>query len=335
MMPKTLIIAEIGVNHNANLALAYRMIDAAAASGADAVKFQTAIPDLVATTYAEKAKYQKDLTAADESQLDMIRSVMFPIDTFGELKRYCDRKPVLFFSTAFDPISLAYLEKISQQYHKIPSGEITNIPFIRQIGSYKKPTLLSTGMATLGEIETAILTLEHEGLSRDLISVLQCNTEYPTPFADVNLRAMLSIKEAFGVEVGYSDHTIGIEVPIAAVALGAKIIEKHFTLDRNLPGPDQKASLEPDAFSEMVSAIRNIELALGDGRKRPSISERRNMVIARRSIVAACDIRLGEQFSVKNLCSKRPGVGISPSRWDEVIGRCASRDFKENELIEL
>lgn len=334
-MTKTFIIAEAGVNHNADLNLAHGLIDAAASAGVDAVKFQTAIPELVVTSHAQKAAYQKETSGADESQLEMIRKLLFPLDTHKDLKTYCEQRGVIFFSTAFDPVSLDFLERLGQPYHKIPSGEITNLPYLRQVGGYRRPVILSTGMSTLGEIETALEVLEQAGTARERITVLHCNTEYPTPMKDVNLRAMQTIRDAFGVRVGYSDHTQGIEVALAAVALGATMIEKHFTLDRKLPGPDHKASLEPDDLRAMVSAIRNIEQALGDGIKRPSPSEARNMSIARRSLVAATAIRAGEVFSAANLTAKRPGSGLSPMRWDEVLGRKAPRDFVADEMIEL
>jgi len=334
-MTKTFIIAEAGVNHNADLNLAHGLIDAAASAGVDAVKFQTAIPELVVTSHAQKAAYQKETSGADESQLEMIRKLLFPLDTHKDLKTYCEQRGVIFFSTAFDPVSLDFLERLGQPYHKIPSGEITNLPYLRQVGGYRRPVILSTGMSTLGEIETALEVLEQAGTARERITVLHCNTEYPTPMKDVNLRAMQTIRDAFGVRVGYSDHTQGIEVALAAVALGATMIEKHFTLDRKLPGPDHKASLEPEELRVMVSAIRNIEQALGDGIKRPSPSEARNMSIARRSLVAATAIRAGEVFSAANLTAKRPGSGLSPMRWDEVLGRKAPRDFVADEMIEL
>jgi N,N'-diacetyllegionaminate synthase len=334
-MAKTFIIAEVGVNHNADLNLAYQLIDVAVSAGVDAVKFQSAIPELVVTGYAHKANYQKETTGADETQLEMIRKIHFPLDVYGPIKAYCDKKKTIFLSTAFDLLSLEYLENLGLPYHKIPSGEITNLPYLRQIGRYGKPVIISTGMANLGEIEAALDTLEQVGSSRSQITVLHCNTEYPTPMADVNLRAMLTLRDAFGVAVGYSDHTLGIEVPIAAVAVGAIMIEKHFTLDRNLPGPDHKASLEPGELKAMVSAIRNIEQAMGDGIKRPSFSEAKNKAIARRSLVAACAIRAGDFFSEVNLTAKRPGTGLSPMRWDDVLGRRAVRDFAPDEMIEL
>jgi N,N'-diacetyllegionaminate synthase len=334
-MAKTFIIAEVGVNHNADMELAYKLIDVAVSAGVDAVKFQTAIPELVVTGYAQKAGYQKETSGAEESQLEMIRKIHFPIDAYDLIKAYCDKKKTIFLSTAFDLVSLEYLENLGQPYHKIPSGEITNLPYLRQIGRYGKPVIISTGMANLGEIEAALDILEQAGTPRDRITVLHCTTEYPTPMVDVNLRAMLTIRNAFGVAVGYSDHTSGIEVATAAVALGATMIEKHFTLDRNLPGPDHKASLEPDELKAMVAAIRNIEQALGDGIKRLSTSEAKNKSIVRRSLVAACTIRAGEVFSETNLVIKRPGLGLSPMRWDEVLGRKASRDFAADEMIEL
>ena len=334
-MAKTFVIAEVGVNHNADLNLAYELIDVAVSAGVDAVKFQTAIPELVVTGYAQKAVYQKEASGAEESQLEMIRKIHFPIEIYDSIKGYCDKKKIIFLSTAFDLISLEHLENLGQPYHKIPSGEITNLPYRRQVGSYCKPVMLSTGMSILGEIEAALDLLEQAGTSRDRITVLHCTTEYPTPMTDVNLRAMLTMRDAFDVKVGYSDHTQGIEVAIAAVALGATMIEKHFTLDRNLPGPDHKASLEPDELKAMVAAIRNIELALGDGIKRLSPSEAKNKSIVRRSLVAACAIRTGDVFSEANLLVKRPGSGLSPMRWDEVLGRKAPHDFMPDEMIEL
>lgn len=334
-MAKTFIIAEVGVNHNADLNLAYNLIDVAVSTGVDAVKFQAAIPELVVTSYAQKAGYQKETSGSGESQLEMIKKIHFPIGTYDLIKQYCDKKSVMFLSTAFDLKSLEYLESLGLPYHKIPSGEITNLPYLRKIGSYGKPIIISTGMANLGEIEAALEVLIQAGTSRDHITMLHCTTEYPAPMVDVNLRAMLALRNAFGIAVGYSDHTSGTEVAIAAVALGATMLEKHFTLDRNLPGPDHKASLEPDELKAMVVAIRNIEHALGDGIKRLSASEARNKPIVRRSLVAACDIRAGDVFSEDNLVVKRPGVGLSPMRWDEVMGRKAPRNFAADELIEL
>ncbi|MAD94159.1 MAG: N-acetylneuraminate synthase [Rhodobacteraceae bacterium] len=334
-MTKTFIIAEVGVNHNASLEMANMLIDAAITAGADAVKFQTAVPALVATSRAQKAGYQLLTTEAGESQLEMIRKIHFPLDDYKILKASCEQKGIMFFSTAFDLQSLYFLRDLGVDLHKVPSGEITNLPFLRHIGSFGKPVILSTGMAMLGEVEDALEVLEASGTPRTEITVLHCNTEYPTPMQDVNLRAMCSIREAFRVAVGYSDHTTGIEVAVAAVALGASVIEKHLTLDRDLPGPDHKASLEPNEFAAMVRAIRDIELAMGDGIKRPSQSEVENKPIVRKSLVAAKAIAAGDLFTQENLTVKRPGTGISPMRWDEVVGRTASRAFAVDELIVL
>lgn len=332
---KTVIIAEAGVNHNGDLVLARQLIDVAAEAGADLVKFQTFSADRLVTTHAIKADYQTKATDAGESQHAMIRRLELTRDMHEALIAHCKSRGIQFFSTGFDPESIDLLVELGLDCFKIPSGEITNLPYLRHVGRYGKPVILSTGMATLGEIEAALAVLEQAGTSRDHITVLHCNTEYPTPMADVNLRAMLTIRDAFAVAVGYSDHTAGIEVSIAAVALGATVIEKHFTLDRNLPGPDHKASLEPNELKAMVAAIRNIEQALGDGIKRPSVSELKNKPIARKSLVAACAIRAGELFSETNLVAKRPGTGLSPMRWEEVLGRKAPRDFARDELIEL
>jgi N,N'-diacetyllegionaminate synthase len=332
-MKKTFIIAEAGINHNTDLRIANKLIEAAVSAGADAVKFQTAIPELVATGYAQKAEYQKETSRSDQSQLEMLNKIHFPIEIFSDLKKTCEDKGIIFFSSAFDMKSLNFLKELGQVYHKIPSGEITNLCYLRQIGNSGKPIILSTGMATLGEIEAAIEVLEHAGMPRANLTVLHCTTEYPTPMIEVNLRAMQSMHEAFGIAVGYSDHTLGIEVAIAAVTMGATVIEKHFTLDRNLPGPDHQASLEPSEFKAMVLAIRNIEKAMGDGIKRPSPSEEKNKPIARKSLIAATAIIAGECFTEVNLAVKRPGTGISPMRWDEFIGQVAQKDYQKDELI--
>lgn len=334
-MKKVFIIAEAGVNHNGRMDLALQLVDQAVLAGADAVKFQTAIPEMVATGAAEKASYQQKTTGSGESQLDMIRKLLLPMEAFREIAAYCQDKGIIFFSTAFDLVSLQYLESLGQPYHKIPSGEIDNLPYLRQIGRYGRPVIMSTGMSTLNEVKDAILVLESVGMSRKQITVLHCNTEYPTPMLDVNLRAMRTIAETLDVAVGYSDHTDGTEVSVAAVALGACTIEKHLTLDRNLPGPDHKASLEPHQFRTMVNAIRNIELALGDEIKQPSLSELRNRPIVRRSLVAAVAIKAGNLFTPDNVVAKRPGTGLSPMRWDEVIGCVASRDYEADEFISI
>ena len=332
---KTLVIAEAGVNHNGDLGLAKQLVAAAAAAGADLVKFQTFVASRIIAPHAPKAPYQKSRTDTSESQFDMVRKLELSRADHDALIAECARCGIGFFSTAFDIESLDMLMALKLDRVKVPSGEITNLPFLRHVARCGKPVILSTGMATLGDIDAAVDALEQAGTARSRITILHCNTEYPTPFEDVNLRAMQSLRDAFGVEVGYSDHTAGIEVPIAAVALGASVIEKHFTLDRKLPGPDHQASLEPAELKAMVAAIRNIERAMGDGIKRPSPSEAKNRAIARKSLVAARVIRAGEPFGEMNVTTKRPGTGISPMRWDEVMGRRAPRDFQVDELLEL
>lgn len=330
----TLIIAEAGVNHNGDIGMARQLIDAAAEAGADLVKFQTFRADRLVTTSARKAAYQMATTAADESQHEMIRRLELTEAMHDELIAHCYQRKIEFFSTAFDLESLDYLMGLGMPRIKVPSGEITNLPYLRKVGGFGKEVILSTGMSNLGEIEAAIDALEKAGTSRARIVVLHCNTEYPVPMAEVNLRAMRSIGEAFGVKVGFSDHTEGIEIAIAAVALGAAVIEKHFTLDRTLPGPDHRASIEPEDLGRMIRSIRNVELAMGDGIKRPSASEERNRPIARRSVVAARTISKGELFSADNLTTKRPGMGISPMDWDKLLGQTADRDYGPDELIE-
>jgi N,N'-diacetyllegionaminate synthase len=335
MKKPTLIIAEAGVNHNGDLARARQLIDAAAVAGADLVKFQTFSADRLVTRTAMKAEYQTRTTDRQESQHEMLRRLELSPDMHRELIAHCDARQIGFFSTAFDMESIDLLVSLGQDRFKIPSGEITNLPYLRKIGCLGKHVILSTGMATLGDIEAAIDALERAGTPRASITVLHCTTEYPTRMAEVNLRAMQSIQQAFGVDVGYSDHTPGIEIAIAAVAMGACVIEKHFTMDCNLPGPDHKASLEPAGLVAMVAAIRNIEAALGDGIKRSTESETRNREVMRKSLVASQPIESGEVFSSKNVAVKRPGTGISPMRWDEVIGRTAPRRFSADDLIEL
>jgi len=330
---KTLIIAEVGVNHNGDIEIAKRMVEEAKKCGADIVKFQTSRVELLVSKNAEKANYQKLSTGSEETQYEMIKKLALSFVEFEKLNEYCKENNIIFLSTPFDLESIDLLHNLGQEIFKIPSGEITNLPYLRKIGELNKKVVLSTGMATLGEIEVAIDILRESGAIE--LTVLHCNTEYPTPMNDVNLNAMNTIKDAFKVDVGYSDHTLGIEVPIAAVALGAKIIEKHFTLDKSMEGPDHRASLNPKELKAMVSAIRNIENALGDGVKKPSNSEKKNKDIARKSIVAQKEIQKGEILSQDNLAIKRPGDGISPMRWDEIIGKRANRDFKEDELIEI
>ena len=335
MIRSTLIIAEAGVNHNGSLDLAFQLIDAAANAGADLVKFQTFSADRQVTRSAKKANYQTQSTDKLESQYEMLRSLELSEAMHHKLIAHCKIRNIKFLSTGFDIESVDFLIQLGQDLIKIPSGEITNLPYLRYIGQHSKNVILSTGMATLGEIEVAIEVLEQAGTPLSNIIVLHCTAEYPAPMDEVNLRAMQSIRSAFGVQVGYSDHTQGIEVAIAAVAMGATVIEKHFTLDRNLPGPDHKASLDPLELAAMVSAIRNIEVALGDGVKRITASEARNRLVARKSLVANRAIKSGETFTVENITSKRPGTGISPMQWDVVLGKVAIRDFEKDELIQL
>jgi len=332
---KTLIIAEAGVNHNGDHSLAVKLVDAAAEAGADLVKFQTFRADRLVTADAKLAEYQGGSAGTAKSQLELLRPLELSRESHETLMAHCKARGIGFFSTGFDRESVDMLADLGFELYKIPSGEITNLPYLRHIGGFRKRVILSTGMADLAEVAAALDVLERAGTARAAITVLHCNTGYPTPMADVNLRAMIAMRDALGVAVGYSDHTVGIEVPIAAVALGATVIEKHLTLDRALPGPDHKASLEPDELKAMVAAIRNIEDALGDGVKRPSSSESKNRAIVRKSVVAARTIRAGEVFGESNLAVKRPGTGVSPMRWDEVVGLPAKRDFEPDELIEL
>lgn len=333
LMKKVFIIAEAGVNHNGSLELAKKMVDAAIKSGVDAVKFQTFKAEKVVSRYAPKAEYQQRTTNAKETQLEMIKKLELDINAHRELIAYCQQKKIQFLSSPFDLESIDVLNELGINDFKIPSGEITNMPYLRKIGSLQKRVIVSTGMADLGEIEDVLDVLTETGTLLENITVLHCNTGYPTPFEDVNLKAMQTISQAFGVQVGYSDHTLGIEISLAAVALGASVIEKHFTLDRNMEGPDHKASLEPHELKAMVHAIRNIEKALGNGIKKPSPSELKNKPVARKSIVAARNISKGETLTEENITIKRPGTGISPMRWDEVIGEKAHKDYREDELI--
>ncbi|MDH4262375.1 MAG: N-acetylneuraminate synthase [Spirochaetia bacterium] len=332
MKNKILIIAEAGVNHNGDTLLAKKLIDAAADAGVDVVKFQTWKTELLVTKDAKQAEYQAENTGIIESQFDMLKKLELSYDDFRELKKYSDEKNIIFMSTPDEFESANFLSQL-QTIFKIGSGELNNFPYLRYLGGLGKEIILSTGMGDIGEVEDALDVLIQAGTPKDQITVLHATTEYPCPVEDVNLRAMQTIASAFGVKVGYSDHTQGIEIPIAAAALGASVIEKHFTLDRQMDGPDHKASLEPDELKEMVSAIRNIEKALGDGIKKPSISELKNISIARKSIIAARDIKKGELFSDENITVKRPGTGINPMRWNEIIGRKAQKDYREDELI--
>lgn len=332
-MSKVFIIAEAGVNHNGSIELAKKLIDVAVESGVDAVKFQTFKAENLVSKNAQKADYQKQTTDKAESQFDMVKKLELDLNTHKELISYCKTKNIMFLSTPFDHDSIELLNDLGLEFFKIPSGEITNLPYLRHIGKICTKVILSTGMADIGEIEDALDILIEAGTKKENIAILHANTEYPTPMEDVNLKAMVTIGKTFDVSYGYSDHTLGIEVPTAAVALGACCIEKHFTLDKTMEGPDHKASLEPDELKAMVKAIRNIEQALGSGVKKPSKSELKNKPIARKSIVAKTDIKKGEILSENNIAVKRPANGISPMRWDEIVGNIAQKDYKEDELI--
>lgn len=331
------IIAEAGVNHNGSLEMAKQLVDKAVEAGVDYVKFQTFKASKLVTKSAKQAEYQqKNIGKGEDSQYQMLKKLELSPEDHEVLIAYCKERGIKFFSTAFDFDSIEYLHSLGLGLWKVPSGEVTNYPFLKCIAAYNEKTILSTGMCDMQDVRNAVEALYKNGLSKENLILMHCNTEYPTPFEDVNLRAMLALEDEFKVEVGYSDHTKGIEVPIAAVALGATVIEKHFTLDRTLPGPDHKASLEPDELKAMVSAIRNIEKAIGgDGTKHISESERKNMTIARKSIVAACDIKAGEVLTEQNLTVKRPGNGVSPMCWEEIVGTKAIRNFVEDEIIEV
>lgn len=330
----TIIIAEAGVNHNGNLQMAREMVRVAKEAGADYVKFQTAVPELVISTFAPKAEYQKETTGEGQSQLDMCRAIHLPLSDYAGLKAYCDEVSIGFMSTPFDLVSIDCLADLGMDYWKIPSGEITNLPYLRKIASKGGRVILSTGMSTLDEVAAAVDILERGGIPRADVILLHCTTQYPTPFDAVNLHAMDALRAIGCGGVGYSDHTVGITVPIAAAARGACVIEKHFTLDRTLPGPDHRASLEPRELAEMVRAVRCVETALGDGCKRVADAEAPNIIVARKSIVAARAIRRGETLTEENITVKRPGNGISPMRWDEILGTSACRDYAPDELID-
>lgn len=332
-MSNIFIIAEAGVNHNGSVALAKKLIDVAVEAGVDAVKFQTFKTENLVSKNAQKANYQKETTDKEESQFNMIKKLELDINTHHDLIAYCKTKDIMFLSTPFDHDSIDMLNDLGLKIFKIPSGEITNLPYLRHIGSLKKKVILSTGMADIGEIEDALNILIDAGTQKEDITILHANTMYPTPMEDVNLKAMLTIGNTFDIDFGYSDHTLGIEVDIAAVAMGASVIEKHFTLDKTMEGPDHKASLEPDELHAMVTSIRNIEKALGSSLKKPSKSEEPNMTIARKSLVAKNKINIGDIFTENNLSIKRPGNGISPMRWDEVIGTVAQKNYLEDDLI--
>ena len=329
------IIAEVGLNHNGQLKMAYKLIDVAKKSGADFVKFQTSIPKLHVSKFAKKADYQIKNSKKKESQLKMLQKLSLTYQDFKKIKKYCRKRKIEFLSTPFDLKSIKFLKGLNMKYFKIPSGEITNLPYLIKIAKLKKKVILSTGMANLKEIKDALNILTSHGTKKKNITILQCNTEYPTPLRDANIRAMLSIKKKFKVNIGYSDHTEGIESSLAAAALGARILEKHITLNKKLPGPDHKASANPKDFKKMVEGVRKITVALGDGIKKVSLSEKKNLKIARTSIVAFKKIKKGEVFTNKNLTIKRPGTGISPMKFYKVIGKIAKKKFSEDELIKL
>ena len=335
MDKKVFIIAEAGVNHNGSMDIAKKLITVASEAGCDAVKFQTFKTEKLVSVHAKKAEYQKKNDRSSGSQLDMLKKLELSYDDHKELIEYCRKYAIEFLSTPFDLESIKLLNKLGLTTFKIPSGEITNLPYLRALGKLNKEVILSTGMATLKEVKEAYNVLIEFGTKHDNITMLHANTEYPTPYKDVNLRAMQTIAQELNIKIGYSDHTLGIEVSIVAVAMGAKIVEKHFTLDKTMSGPDHKASLEPSELKAMVKAIRNIEFAMGDGQKKPSKSETKNIVIARKSIVAAKEISVGELFNESNLTTKRPGTGVSPMKWDEVIGRKAKREYYPDDLIEF
>lgn len=325
---RTFIIAEAGDNHNGNIDLALKLVDAAFEAKADAVKFQTFKTEEIICKTAKMAEYQKKNLGFEESQFDMVKKLELTFDEFTKIKNYCDKKGIQFLSTAFDIPSAKFLNTLNIPIFKVPSGEITNLPLLREINSYKKDVILSTGMATLDEIQDAVNILKD-----CKITLLHCTTEYPCPYESVNMKAMLTMKDKFGLPVGYSDHTKGIEIPVMAVSIGATIIEKHFTLDKNMEGPDHKASLEPNELKAMVAEIRNVEQAFGNGVKEPQEAEKKNIEIARKSIVAKCNIKKGEIFTENNLTCKRPGNGISPMRWNEIIGTTATKNYREDDLI--
>lgn len=334
-LKKVFIIAEAGVNHNGSLDLAKEMVKAAARAEVDAIKFQTFKAETLVTKHAVKAAYQIKTSGRQETQFEMLKKLELSYASHLELIETCKLNHIQFLSTPFDLSTIDFLKKIGINKWKIPSGDINNLPYLRKLASFEQEIIMSTGMADIEEIRAALQVFTLAGLSLDKITILHCNTEYPTPMQDVNLRAMQTIKDAFpGVKVGYSDHTTGIEVPIAAVAMGATLIEKHFTLDRNLSGPDHKASLLPDELAQMVTAIRNIEIALGNGIKKTSPSEKKNMSIARKSIVAACNIAVGERYTKDNLTVKRPGHGLNPMKWDDMIGKKAKKNYRKDDLID-
>ena len=332
---KIVFIAEAGVNHNGEMRLSKKLVDVASEAGADFIKFQTFKAEKLVSKNIEKADYQKRNSNRDETQYEMLKKLELNEDNHEELIDYCKYKKIQFLSTAFDIDSINLLSELGIPLFKIPSSDLTNVPYLRHIAKLKKPTILSSGMSTLEEVGNALNVLLDSGLKKEFITILHCTTDYPTSPEDVNLKAMLTIKKKFGVKVGYSDHTLGIEVSIAAAAMGAQVIEKHFTMDRNLEGPDHAASLEPKELKTLICAIRNIEHALGDGIKKPSKSEQDNMLLARKSITAKTAISVGERFTEDNLCTKRPGNGISPTNWDQILNKKSKYSFEPDDLIRI
>ncbi len=332
-MGRVIVIAEAGVNHNGNIEIAMEMVDKAKTAGVDYIKFQTFTPEKLVSKYADKADYQKRTTGSNESQLQMLKKLALKLEDFKKIKSYCDSLGIGFISTPFDFTSIDFLETLNMDFWKIPSGEITNLPYLEKIASTSRDVVISTGMCDMEEIKDAIGILQNGGSGK--ITVLHCNTEYPTPFVDVNLKAMLQIGRETGMPIGYSDHTLGIEIAVGAVALGATIIEKHFTLDKNMDGPDHRASLDPLELKAMVMAIRNVESGLGDGIKRRTVSEEKNVNLARKSIVASKSIKKGEIFTIENITTKRPGTGLSPMKWYDVIGTKANMDYSEDDFITM
>ena len=334
-MKKTIIIAEAGPNHNGKLKLAFKLVDLAKRAGADFIKFQTSIPEDHIAINAKKANYQLKNTGNNSSQLKMAKEMTLSFKQFEKLKKYCDKKKIKFLSTAFGFRAINFLTRFKMEYNKVPSGEINNLVYLKKIGKLKKKVILSTGMSNLEEVATAIKVLTSSGTKKKNITVLQCNTEYPTPLKDVNMKAMITIKKIFKVNIGYSDHTSGIDAAIVAATLGAKIIEKHITINKNLPGPDHKASITENELKKLITQIRKVEIILGSDKKKPTQSEKKNIKIARNSIIANFEIKRGEKFNKKNLTIKRPGTGISPMEYYKILGRKAVKNFKKDELIKL
>jgi N,N'-diacetyllegionaminate synthase len=332
---KTLIIAEAGVNHNANIDIAIELVDQACNAKADIIKFQTFTPSEIVTKYGLKATYQNDIKHENEYQLDMMKRIALPLESFEVIKKYCNSKNIEFLTTSFGPISTNFIAKLDMKFSKIPSGEITNLPYLEEIADFKNKIIMSTGMANIDEIKNALNVLYNKGVNKENVTLLHCTSEYPAPFENLNLNALKTLKDVFGLNVGYSDHSLGIEGSIAAVAMGATVIEKHFTLDKNLDGPDHKASIEPKDLKLLVQSIRNIELAFGSSQKKVSSGEDINKIISRKSIVASKNINKGEMFTEENIACKRPGTGLSPMNWKKVIGKISQKKYKTDDFITL